>query len=217
MNTDNIGRLIAIGARDQHWYRDTEELFAGIYGRERLHFITQLFAATSIKTSLRGNVKLFRKALKELNHDLPFSNYLPVIRFQLDRIRRGEPLKARKIRNFAAAMSGDKNAVVVDRWIMRAFGYDGNLAPTDKQYDEIEQWIQGYAEMTSREPREVCAMIWSGIRKDRVTRYDSVLKSQLTPLFNEKDFGIHNSSSPNLGTPAPVELYDNEKVSDATT
>lgn len=217
MNTDNIGKLIAMGSKDQHWYRDTEQLFESIYGRDRLHFITQLFAATSIKTSLRGNVKLFRKALREIDEDRPFSNYLPVILYQLDRIRTGRPLKARKIRNFAAAMSGDVNAVVVDRWIMRAFGYSGNLAPTDRQYTEIEQWIQGYAEMTDREPRQVCAMIWSGIRKDRTTRYDDVLKQQLIPLFNEKDFGIYPGLSVNAGPPAADQLYDNEKVSDSTT
>lgn len=217
MNTDNIGRYLVIGSKDRHWYRDTEQLFAQIYGRDQLQLVTQLFAATSIKTSLRGNVKLFRKALKEIEEDRPFSNYLPVIRFQLDRIRRGETLKARKIRNFAAAMSGDKNAVVVDRWIMRAFGYDGDLAPTDKQYDEIESWIQGYAEMTDREPREVCAMIWSGIRKDRTTRYDDVLRQQLIPLFNEKDFGFYPGSVNINSTPAAVELHSDPKTSNATT
>lgn len=183
-NTDKVGTLIGKGVKDIHWYRDTERLFVDLFGSDRLHLVTQLFAATSIKSTLTSNIKLFRRALRDINEGNEFRRYLPAMEYQLKLIRDGRPIQARKIRNFAAAMSGDVNAVVVDRWLMRAFGYDGIKSPTDAQYTRIENWVRGYAEMTSREPRQISAMIWSGIRGG-VTRYDHILRNKLFNMYEE--------------------------------
>jgi hypothetical protein len=182
MTTDKIGSYIRKGSRDRHWYAQTEELFVDIFGRDRLFLVTQLFAATSIKTSLPANIRLFRRALMEIETGLPFSNYLPAMLFQLELIRKGEPINARKIRNFAAAMSGDSGAVVVDRWIMRAYGLDGDKSPTTKEYDRIEELVKYAADVRGEEPRQTCAMIWSGIRGG-VTRYDLILRNQMYNMY----------------------------------
>lgn len=184
MNTEKIGDYIHKGEKDRFWYRDTELLFVSLFGLARLDLTTQLFAATSIKTSLPANIRLFRRALKEIENDLPFSNYLPAMRFQLELIRKGRPIQARKIRNFAAAMSGDTEAVVVDRWIMRAYGLDGDKSPTTREYDKIEELVKYAASVRGEEPRQTCAMIWSGIRGG-VTRYDQILRHQLYNLFDD--------------------------------
>lgn len=177
MDTSRIAHYIAKGAKEKYWYRDTQALFVDLFGQDRLGLVTQLFAATSIKTSLSANIRLFRRALMEIDTGRPFSNYLPAMLFQLELIRKGQPINARKIRNFAAAMSGDRQAVVVDRWIMRAFGQDDDRSPSNKQYDEIERLIKFAAAVRFEDPRETCAMIWGGVRGG-ITRYDQILRHQ---------------------------------------
>jgi hypothetical protein len=182
MTTEHIAHYLRRGAKEKHWYLETQRLFTDLFGEDRLFLVTQLFAATSIKTSLTANIRLFRRALHEIETGKPFSNYLPAMRFQLELIRKGEPIAARKIRNFAAAMSGDPEAVVVDRWIMRAFGLDGDKSPTTRQYDEIERLIKFAASVRGEEPRQTCAMIWGGVRGG-VTRYDLFLRNQLFNMY----------------------------------
>lgn len=191
MNTDNIGMYIAKGSKDIDWYQNTEMLLGELYNTNR-KFAARLLAATSINSSLKSNVRLFRRAYHEYLTGAPVGNYLPVMRLQIERVRSGYPMLGRKINSFAAAMSGDVNAVVVDMWLLRAFGeYKTyrrvnkmrSAGATERQYTDIENWVRGYAEMTSREPRQVSAMIWSGIRGG-VTRYDDILRHQSYDMFN---------------------------------
>jgi hypothetical protein len=124
MNTHKIARYVWIGRKDLMWYHEAEDLFVELFGRDRLGLVTKLFAATSINTSLKANITLFRRAMHEIDRDLPIGNYMPNIRQQLEQIRKGDELTGRKIRSFARAMSGDPDAVVVDVWLLRAFDMD---------------------------------------------------------------------------------------------
>lgn len=203
MDVTDIDKYIAIGMKDKMWYQECEETLVEIYGREKLVLVTNLLAATSIGSSLKSNLQLFRKALHQLERDLPFVGYLPGIKFQLDRIRKGEELSGRKIRSFARAMSGDTQAVVVDRWLLRAFKmdrqYKRNTGPhagkilsggaTDKQYTAIEEWVRNRAFEMEMEPRQLSAIIWSGVRismsGDRETHYKTVLKLKLYNMYDK--------------------------------
>lgn len=205
MDTSKIKTYAEIGSKDLNWYQDTQVVFEDLFGHERLHLVTRIFAATSINTSLKSNITLFRKAYYEIENHLPIGRYLPNIQNQLQRIRTGQDLSGRKIRNYANAMSGDKNAVVVDVWLLRAFGMDkkyfrkpkeGSKArginrssgPTDRQYTMIEDYIKKLAKKMKLQPRQLSSMIWAGVRittnGDTETRYDRILKNKLTNLFN---------------------------------
>jgi hypothetical protein len=200
-----IPRYLWIGRHDQHWYHDCEKTFVDLFGADRLGLVTKIFAATSINTSLKSNITLFRKALYESENDKPVGKYLPNIQMQLERVRAGQDLSGRKIRSFAAAMAGDKNAVVVDVWISRAFGVDrryfrqtkgaaegvGNVRDggvSDKHYTLIENWVRAEAAQMGLQPREFNSMIWAGVRIDqsgnRETHYKTTLINKLTNLFN---------------------------------
>jgi hypothetical protein len=204
MNTKNIDRYIDIGKKDVNWYADCQKIFEKIFGPSRLELVCKLFAATSINTSLKANIYLFRKALYEIENDLPVGAYLPNIKKQLYSIRAGGELSGMKIRSFEKAMSGDKNAVVVDTWILRAFEVDKvyfrqrkgaekgrgmmrSAGTTDKMYRRIERWIRQYARKRSLEPRQVSSMIWAGIRIERTgdtnTHYKEILLNKMTNLF----------------------------------
>ncbi len=85
---------------------------------------------------------------------------------------------ALKIRNFARALKGDENAVVVDRWMWRVFypeeaarakaqfeaklrkspDYDGGPA----RYREIEKWVRANASKIGITPAQFQAAMWVG-------------------------------------------------------
>lgn len=232
MNTSKIARYVWIGRKDINWYRDCEDVFVELFGRDKLKLVCQLFAATSINTSLKANITLFRKALYEIENNLPISNYLPNIQQQLKQIREGGELTGRKINSFARAMSGDSEAVVVDIWLLRAFDMDkkyfrkerivrhshpkavvdmGNYdlvfehtyesvskeklrglfrsgGASDSQYSKIESYVRSEAKAMGVQPRQLSAMLWSGVRIDQAgdkeTHYKTLLRDKLINLFN---------------------------------
>jgi hypothetical protein len=203
MDTSNIDKYIQIGMNDKLWYEECEKLFEEIYGKERLKLVAQLFSATSQASSLKSNIQLFRKALHQWDNNLPFIGYLPGIQRQLQRLRSGEGLSGLKIKAFANAMSGDSQAVVVDRWLLRAFGMDKlsirqtgphkgkalSSGATKKQFYQIEGWVRGKAVVLGLEPRQLSAMIWSGVRitmsGDRETHYKTILKQKLYNMYEK--------------------------------
>lgn len=191
---------ISAGMQDRHWYAEHQKLFEKLFGVEKLQLVANLFAATSINSSLQSNVRLFRRALFEIERGLPFSNYLPVMRLQLDRLRAGESIQGRKIKSFAAALTGDVNAVVVDIWLLRAFDADRkyyregsksirSAGATDKQYTFIESYVRNLAIEMKMEARELSAIIWAGTRislsGNRQTKYKEVLELQLYNMFED--------------------------------
>lgn len=202
LHINDIPAYVRIGRKDMHWYTDCQALFEDLFGKDRLFLVCKLFAATSINTSLKANIYLFRKALYEIENNLPIGNYLPNIQQQLRQLRAGEELTGRKINSFARAMSGDKNAVVVDIWLLRAFqqerlstrrtgphaGKQRSSGASDAQYTLIENWVRITAELMGVEPRQLSAMIWCGVRVtksgDRETHYKNLLLYHFTNLFN---------------------------------
>lgn len=182
----DIPKYIQIGMKDKNWFAECEQLFVEIYGGHRLRLVSQLFSATSQASSLKSNIQLFRKALHQWDNHLPFQGYLPGIKNQLIRLRSGEGLSGLKVNAFANAMSGDVNAVVVDRWLLRAFkmdrAYMRHTGPhkgkvlsggaTKKQFATIESWVR---------------QLWSGVRiaqsGDRETHYKTILKQKLYNMY----------------------------------
>ena len=72
---------------------------------------------------------------------------LNYIRPDIDRIRNGEwinSLQGRKTKNFADAMYGIPDAVVVDVWMMRAFRVYARerRSPSTSIYDQIENYVK---------------------------------------------------------------------------
>lgn len=201
MNLKNLDRYIQVGYKDKDWYQECEQVLLDAFGPHKLVLVANLLAATSIASSLKSNIRLFRKAMYQMENDLPFDGYLPQIKYQLERLREGKDLSGRKIRSFARAMSGGTQSVVVDRWLLRAFDMDRKYVrhtgphkgktlsggPTDKVYSMIEEFVQSKAFDMGLEPRQLSAIIWSGVRisqgGDRETHYKNVLRHQLFNMF----------------------------------
>jgi hypothetical protein len=203
LHFSQLGRYILNGRGDQHWYRDTEIKMKKLFPGEDMDLIFSLFAATSIRASLESNVTKFFKAITELKGGKK-SKFLYATAVQLEDLKKGLPLgrgkknKARKIQNFKSSMNGIKDSIVADIWIIRSFNVDkqypyknrmASRSPSMKTYDAIEWYLQTIAGLFDFEPREICSMIWGGIRSEtnsRTTRYDSQVASRLSNgLFSE--------------------------------
>lgn len=197
MNTHNLTRYMDIGAKDKHWYKDCKKSMQDILPHLDINLVIDVMAATSMNTSLKANISLFIKMYHIIQNDLPFPSLLPAMEYQLRLVKEGKPLHGRKIFNFSEAMKGNKNAVVVDLWICRAFGVDAprefrgrmkDRSPTKKTYDNIESYIRSKAPVIGLEPRQMCSMIWSGVRteatgKNNTTRYSELLSYKVNTLF----------------------------------
>lgn len=189
--TGALPEYLEIGKNDLHWYQDCQKMFEELFGEEELGLVCNLFAATSMKTTLEANIQLFRRAYWETKNNRPHLRYLPAQIQQLNLIRQGKELSGRKINAFAKAMSGTPEAVVVDIWLLRAFSciaMNESRSATKKEYDAIENWCRSYALENGIEARQFSSMIWSGIQTKmtgkRNTRYEYLLRSKLENLFN---------------------------------
>jgi hypothetical protein len=103
----------------------------------------------------------------------------------------GDKNAARKIRSFSEALKGKLDAIVADIWIMRTFDtdirylYNGTMysrSPTSSLYNAIEWYLRVIGSHIGKEPRGVCAMLWSGIRKESnsdSTRYHTVIDKMI--------------------------------------
>jgi len=197
LDLSNIAKYMWIGRADMTWYEEVENVIVSIFGRAELLRFARILAATSIHSTLKSNLSQARRAKVQLDTGAAIEGYLPNVKANLELIRQGKDLSGQKIRKFANAIAGDKDAVVVDIWILRAFGQDrkyvrsANMKPlsggaTDRQYSIIEKWIQENARIMGLQPRQFCAMIWSGVRqvhtgRGNTTRYQELLMEQYKP------------------------------------
>jgi hypothetical protein len=235
-------RYILNGLKDRYWYRDNAELTKEMFKHFPPTLIPELFAATSIRNDLKGNVTKMFKALdqyykknigtifigkegekqKMISY---FKGFLDAQIYQLEAIVRresfgnGKKNKARKIRNFSMAMQGHAQCVVVDIWLMRAFGTDikrpvkGKMvsaSPPPALYDAIEWYVQTAGFFLFMEPRELSAMLWSGIRSEEntdETRYTQIFEKRLSHGLFQELYGAL--------MPSEAGVYFHEKVSSA--
>lgn len=153
-----LGSLSGVAEADVRWYDETSEGLQRIFGEDG-PIVGKFLAATSSNATVKSNVALALKAYRQYKAGEPFQGYLPVVKLQLERIAKGEPVGGRKIDNFAKALAGDQDAVVVDRWMLRAFGLPKDAA-TPTQYDLIEEAVKRVAKETGQTPRQVQAGLW---------------------------------------------------------
>jgi len=157
--------FVETGKGDAEWYNTGDEL--NKYFGEDAPMVAKLIAATSNNSTVKSNLTLALKAYAQhkANPEAPIEGIMRSLLPAVDRARTGQDLGGRKVDNFAKALMGDPNAVVVDRWMMRAWGFKGDV-PTPAQYDIIEHGIKELAQRHQMEPRQVQAAIWFGVKKE---------------------------------------------------
>lgn len=181
LKTDKLSAYVHRGWAHKNWYdQEATNLICALPEFTHLPII-RAFAVTSITTSIEANVYQAVKALIQMSKGEKFHGFLPAQITYLNLIREGKDVPGRKIMNFIRALEGDKDAVVVDIWMCRAFGIDNprllkkgrnyTKAPTRAEYDAVESFCRDTAKLAGIEPRQYQSVIWAGIKRDNgVTR-----------------------------------------------
>jgi hypothetical protein len=163
----NVRKLMAhfeSGKAEMGWYDDVHKELGELFGKDA-DLMAKLLAATSTNSTVKSNTTLALKAYAKIKAGEPVTDgFLPVVVKQINRVIQGEPLEGRKIDNFAKAIVGDPNAVVVDRWMLRAFGFMNHDAATPHEYDVIEHAVKELAQKKGVTPRQMQASIWFSVK-----------------------------------------------------
>ena len=118
-------------------------------------------AVTSVNSTVRANMTLALKAHAQHSNGKPFTGYLKHVIVNLYNVVNGHELNGPKINAFYLALKGDKNAIVVDRWMARAYGFK---SVTASNYDRIERNIRIEAGANEMAPSDFQAWKWASIR-----------------------------------------------------
>ena len=198
--TSKIARYILNGRKDKNWYEENSKIIKKILPSETdFGKLFDMLAITSMMSSLESNVTMGLRAYHELTTGKEFSKVHTVARTVLERYRtNGGKILSIKIRNFSEAMRGNKNAVIVDMWQLRAFGieeqytYKGRARSTSPKLKDalrVTEYIRELAKIMHLEPRQLCSMIWGGVRTEQSSQtntvYWKVIEKKYGRLFNE--------------------------------
>jgi hypothetical protein len=176
LNPNKIWFYLQKGMDHKFWYEiESEKIISLLPEFEGLPII-RTFAVTSMTTSIEANVHLAIKALLQMKRKQQIKGFLPAQEIYLNLIREGKDVPGRKIMNFIRALEGDKNAVVVDIWMCRAFdmlnsrilpnGRPYFRSPSKTEYDLIENFIVKHSTLIGINPRQFQSMVWSGIKRE---------------------------------------------------
>lgn len=142
------------------WYTMSRQTIQRRYPKDWRKFIGYL-AVTSVNATVKANLTLAKKALRQDHQGENFTGYTQQVITNLERIKTGQPIAGPKVSAFYAALLGDKFAVVVDRWMARAYGYDH---VTPKNFPVIHCSIIRESEENNMYPAEYQAQLWAEVR-----------------------------------------------------
>ena len=142
------------------WYDAVMDVLRDQYGKDA-QLMAAFIAATSPNTTVQANVTMARKAYSQHIQGQPFKGYMPAVITNLERAVKGQPLGGLKVSHFHRSIVGDPMAVAVDRWIIRAYGYE---QATPARMTAIIQHVRKAASRYRLQPRQLQAAIWTGIK-----------------------------------------------------
>lgn len=168
---DRIGVLYERGSHGAGWYDRTRESLRDLFGDYTDTFIGFL-AATSANASVQTNATLALKAFEQYQKGGPFVGFLPFVIDNLRRIARDNfQLRGDKIHNFCHALLGVEQAVVIDRWMYRAYN--------TKDRDSIKTRLLQDASRHEETPRRFQAAVWFGVRGGNPDPFERVVRHKL--------------------------------------
>lgn len=148
------------GERGRSWYTESSESvkkYADSKGFTHKR-VADILAITSPRVSVKRNITLATRYLEEGS---TYGIMLGRIR-ALQRYERTGEFSGPKVTAFSKALQGDTTVVVVDSWMLKAFG---ELNPTVKAFKYITSVTKMVATRLTWHPVEAQAAIWVGIRE----------------------------------------------------
>lgn len=147
------------------WYVRAHTDIIAKWGAHQVDLMCDLIAATSPQATVVQNIKLAEDAY----YNYEDGNWKPWIRSHRKNVERAfkrEPLSGPKVRAFAAALKGDRDATVVDTWMLKAAGYRGKALKHKRSFKVTERAIQIAAAAVGMKNTEAQATIWMAYRKE---------------------------------------------------
>ena len=166
--TEKLQELLDLhesGKYGMDWYEKTADWAKKHAGRDADMFL-RFLAVTSANGQTESGAALALKAFAQWKSGLKFTGMRgPSMVGQLERIAKGENLGDQtKIENFYQALAGNPDAVVLDRWMMRAMGIANRGDLTPKNYQLYSAGIKHLARLNDMTPRQFQAAVWEGAR-----------------------------------------------------
>ncbi len=127
--------------------------------------VADLIAATSPQATVVQNVRLADEAFRGYE-DGTWKPWIRSHKKNVERAFKREPLSGPKVRAFAAALKGDRNAIVVDTWMLKAAGYKGKATKHRRSFKVTERAIEIAAQAVGMSNTEAQATIWMAYRKE---------------------------------------------------
>lgn len=119
-----------------------------------------LLAACSQRKQVKANWNLAKRVYEYalLGFPIPKVGILPCAERNIQRALNGEELSGRKVRAFSENLKGNLNAVTVDVWTSRWYGFPDKL--TKKQYQNIVERIKRGSRHFKVKPAQYQATVW---------------------------------------------------------
>ena len=160
---DTILDVFSRGTPGYGWYRRTAEKLRQYFpdDKER-EIVVALLAATSPRVSMSENIDKFIRAYESYLLGNEYVDRLPSVETAVKRIFRDGlgALNGPKTKNFARALLGDPNAVVIDTWLARLLSplvFNGRRIETlsAAQYTVLEYVVRKFARYLNTNPVDV--------------------------------------------------------------
>lgn len=147
------------------WYRDIHDYIFVEY--DNPYLFCSILASTSPRLSIKRNWEVSVAIYDRMRSGDRMINWheyglWPCHAGNLDRILAGEEIHGDKVRAFFTNLCGDYEAVTVDTWVLRFFGFAGWITP--RRYEKFADRIQTYAKKVNLKPAELQAIVWCYVR-----------------------------------------------------
>jgi hypothetical protein len=166
-----LSELMALAKSGKHgfdWYDKTSGAVHEMFDDPQdADMMLRFLAVTSANGQTEAGAALAMKAFAQWKHGLDFEGFRgPSMVGQLKRIANGESLgEHTKIENFYQALKGNPDAVVIDRWMMRALGlHERGGALREPDYRLYARFVRERAQEEGMTPRQFQAAVWEGAR-----------------------------------------------------
>jgi hypothetical protein len=174
-NLDDLLALKESGKYGMGWYDKTAKWVKQQFGEDSDMFL-RFLAVTSANGQTESGAAMALKAYSQWKGGMPFEGFRgDSMRGQLESAAKGEPLPPNtKIKNFLDALRGDPNAVVLDRWMLRALKMNDVTALKPNNYKMYESAVRQLAADNSMSPAEFQAAVWEGARVGSIQEKEAI-------------------------------------------
>ena len=158
------------------WFKASREAIADVFG-EDADLYSKILAATSPLMTIESNVTIACRVYRQLKVDgeVARGGLIHVHYVTMAKLLNGGHGVGRKVWALYQNLIGNEMVCPVDRWVLRAFGYEGNRYVSEKLYDAIEGAIIKQAAERGITPAQRQVEIWCE-QRGRATNYGEILK-----------------------------------------